>query len=158
MSARSQKLNEKPVPGNLALGAGHRLTKQRREVYDILLSKRDHPTATEVFVRAKERVPHISLATVYNCLETLTGAGLVRQVTLDRGPARYCPNLHEHGHFYCDKCGEVMDIDLAEAAMGSALRLPKGAQVDAIEITIKGCCAACAPKEAPKTKKATLGS
>ena len=32
---------------------GHRLTPQRREVYEVLLAQRDHPTATEVFMRAK---------------------------------------------------------------------------------------------------------
>ena len=45
---------------------GHRLTPQRREVYEVLLAQRDHPTATEVFMRAKQRMPSISLATVYN--------------------------------------------------------------------------------------------
>ena len=64
----------------LHLGGDLRLTRQRREVYDILMEQRDHPTATELFIKVKERVPTISLATVYNCLETLTGAGLVKQV------------------------------------------------------------------------------
>ena len=80
---------------------GHRLTPQRREVYDVLLSKRDHPTAVEVFTRVRDAVPNISLATVYNCLDTLTGCGLVRTVTHEREPARYCPNLEEHAHFFC---------------------------------------------------------
>jgi Fur family peroxide stress response transcriptional regulator len=49
---------------------GLRLTPQRRHVYEVLMAKRDHPTATEVFIRAQKRMPSISLATVYNCLET----------------------------------------------------------------------------------------
>ena len=61
---------------------GHRLTPQRREVYNVLLEDRDHPTATEVFLRAKKRVPSISLATVYNCLETLVECGLAKQVNV----------------------------------------------------------------------------
>ena len=57
---------------------GFRWTRQRREVYQVLLQERDHPTATELFLRAKAHIPDISLATVYNCLETLTQAGLVK--------------------------------------------------------------------------------
>ena len=51
--------------------SGIRLTKQREEVFGLLLQKRDHPTATEVFLRAKKHMPSISLATIYNCLEAL---------------------------------------------------------------------------------------
>ena len=52
---------------------GLRLTPQRRHVYEVLMDKRDHPTATEVFIRVQRRMPSISLATVYNCLETMVG-------------------------------------------------------------------------------------
>ena len=90
--------------------SGLRLTPQRREVLDVLLKKRDHPTATEVFMRVKKHRASISLATVYNCLETLVDCGLVRQVNVDREPTRYCPNLEEHGHFICNKCGGVHDV------------------------------------------------
>jgi len=67
---------------------GHRLTPQRREVYNVLLEDRDHPTATEVFIRAKKRIPAISLATVYNCLETLVECGLAKQVNVEREATR----------------------------------------------------------------------
>ena len=46
---------------------GFRFTSQRREVYDAIMAKRDHPTAVEVFMRVKEKMPSISLAT--NCLK-----------------------------------------------------------------------------------------
>jgi Fe2+ or Zn2+ uptake regulation protein len=132
----------------LALGGGHRLTPQRREVYDVILEKKDHPTATEIFLRAKDRMPHISLATVYNCLETLTQAGLVRQVHLDRAPSRYCPNLQEHAHFHCTTCGGVEDVFYGGVDPAQGWQLPPGASVNHFEIAIKGQCAHCA---APKT-------
>jgi hypothetical protein len=53
------------IPSELA---GLRMTKQRREVYSILLHDRDHPTANDVFRRVQDGMPSISLATVYNCL------------------------------------------------------------------------------------------
>lgn len=123
---------------------GHRLTPQRREVYQVLLSKRDHPTATEVFLRAKERRPNISLATVYNCLETLVECGLAKQVNVEREATRYCPNLEEHGHFFCESCGVVLDVALQSAGTSEkGWTLPHGYQVNHSEITLRGLCPAC---------------
>src|ERR1035441_959110 len=65
-----------------------RFTPQRQQVYDVLIQKRDHPTAEEVFIRAKQAMPDISMATVYNCLDALVQCGLVRQVQLERGATR----------------------------------------------------------------------
>ena len=132
----------------LALGPEYRLTKQRREVYEVLKEQLDHPTATEVFIRAKTRVPGISLATVYNCLETLTHSGLVKQVNLDRGPSRYCPNLKEHGHFHCETCGTVSDVELNDTT-DTALNLPRGSVVNRIEISLRGLCPKCAKAAKP---------
>ena len=44
--------------------SGLRLTKQRQEVYQVLLEQRDHPTANEVYQRVRKKLPSISLATV----------------------------------------------------------------------------------------------
>src|SRR5579859_7046756 len=75
---------------------GFRFTPQREHVYSVLVRKRDHPTAEEVFIRAKREIPEISMATVYNCLDALVKCGLVRHVTVQRGAARFCPNMREH--------------------------------------------------------------
>jgi len=124
--------------------SGHRLTPQRREVYDVLLEKRDHPTATEVFLRAKTRMPSISLATVYNCLETLVDCGLAIQVNVEREATRYCPNLKQHGHFVCDRCSKIFDVPLAEGAETErAWEVPAGFTVQHCEITLRGVCADC---------------
>ena len=77
------------------------MTKQRKVVYEILMDERDHPTASEVFLRAKAQMPGISLATVYNCLEAMTQAGLIKQVNVVREASRFCPNLRPHAHFFC---------------------------------------------------------
>ena len=121
-----------------------RMTKQRRVVYDVLTDELDHPTASEVFIRSKVRMPGISLATVYNCLETLTQAGIVRQVNVDRDASRFCPNLEPHAHFFCSECHQVFDINLKRAGDAvSPWRLPKGSEVDDVEVAMKGRCPDC---------------
>ena len=129
------------------LGAGGlRATPQREHVYDVLLQKRDHPTAEEVFLRAKRGMPDISLATVYNCLDALVQCGLVRQVQLDRGATRFCPNMREHGHFYCDTCDTVYDVDLP-AKPKPTIILPHGFKAEHFEVAIHGICPDCAKKK-----------
>jgi Fur family transcriptional regulator, peroxide stress response regulator len=125
--------------------SGLRLTAQRQEVLAVLLEKRDHPTAEEVFIRAKRRLPEVSLATVYNCLEALTRCGLLRQVNLERGAARYCPNMAAHSHFHCEGCGGIYDVELAAAALKP--HLPRGFQLSHSEISLRGLCANCARTE-----------
>jgi len=108
-----------------------------------LLQKMDHPTAEEVFLRAKRGRPDISMATVYNCLDALFSCGMARQVNVDRGATRFCPNMREHCHFYCDTCAKVFDIDLPSAGPGG-ITLPKGFKAARFEIAIHGLCAKCA--------------
>jgi Fur family peroxide stress response transcriptional regulator len=123
--------------------SGFRFTPQRRCVYDVLIHKRDHPTADEVFLRAKKAMSEISHATVYNCLDALVKSGLARQVQLQRGATRFCPNMEEHCHYYCDACGEVFDVPLNSPTMPG----PKGFKVDHYDIAVHGLCADCAGKQ-----------
>ncbi|HOA61978.1 MAG: transcriptional repressor [Verrucomicrobia bacterium] len=125
---------------------GRRLTAQRRQVYNVLLLKRDHPSAEEVFMRAKSAMPDISMATVYNCLETLVTCGLVRQVNHDRKATRYCSNMQHHHHFYCDGCGGAFDIDPGGAGGQLRLEMPPGFRVRNFEILFRGYCPECAAK------------
>lgn len=122
--------------------SGLRFTAQRHQVLSVLLEKRDHPTAEEVFIRAKRKMPEISMATVYNCLDALVKCSLVRHVNLDRAATRYCPNMTDHSHFRCDACGRIYDIELA--ARDLACNVPKGFQVSHSEVSLRGLCAGCA--------------
>jgi len=118
---------------------GLQMTRQRCLVYSILLSHRDHPSANEVFERAKLKMPSISLATVYNCLEALVKHGAVKQVNFERESSRYCPNLTEHGHFHDAKSGTIIDVPLKKGVtLSDLLDLPQGAQIENFEITLRG--------------------
>src|SRR5256885_5221716 len=125
--------------------SGFRFTPQREHVYNVLLEERDHPTAEQVFLRAKNRMPDISMATVYNCLDALVKCGLVKQVSLDRGAMRFCPNMHEHCHFYCESCGGGYDIDLTHAR--PEIPVPRGFRTRHYEVSIRGLCPDCAAKK-----------
>ena len=134
------------------IASGLRPTPQREVVFKVILEKRDHPTADEIFARVKAQLPTISLATVYNCLETLVQCGLVRQVNLERAPTRYCPNLHEHAHFHDQATGQIYDVDLPPELIARLHEvLPSGFHADVIELTFRG---AAGSKRRPTNLKA----
>lgn len=120
--------------------SGFRFTPQRQHIYSVLMETRDHPTADQVFMRAKQGMGDISMATVYNCLDALVKSGVVRQVNLDRAAARYCPNMTEHCHFHCSDCGRIFDIDLSDKPSVPEARLPRGFKPDQIDIAMRGHC------------------
>ncbi|QYY35725.1 Fur family transcriptional regulator [Ruficoccus sp. ZRK36] len=125
---------------------GLRATRQREHVYAVLLTQRDHPTADEVYARAKQVMPSISLATVYNCLETLVECDLVKKLNYEREPSRFCPNDGEHAHFLDEGTGRVFDIDLPENFMHEITNvLPQGFEAKKFKLSFTGY----APKDLP---------
>lgn len=126
--------------------SGLRLTPQRELVYGVLLSQRDHPSAEEVYARVRNQLPSISLATVYNCLETLVTCGLVKQVNMERGASRYCPNLCEHAHLHDEASGKVFDLELpGELCAKLHSLLPEGYSLSSIELNFHARPAAGVP-------------
>ena len=118
---------------------GLRMTKQRKVVYEVLAENRDHPTAQTIFERVQKRLPSISLATIYNCLDALVNHNVVKQVNIDREPSRYCPNTSDHGHFHDKTSGSVIDIKFKpDVDLTQFLDLPDGAVIEDLELNIKG--------------------
>ncbi len=89
-----------------------RLTPQRAAVYEYLASVTSHPTAEEVYLGVKERLPRVSLATVYSALELLVRAGLATKLAYGDASARYDVRTDAHSHLRCLDCGRVDDLDV----------------------------------------------
>jgi Fe2+ or Zn2+ uptake regulation protein len=66
-----------------------------------------------VFAGVRQRIPNISLATVYKALEALVGAGLAGRIAADNGPTRYDGRSDAHYHMRCAQTGEVIDLPVA---------------------------------------------
>ncbi len=71
-----------------------------------------HLTASEVYDLVRERLPNISLGTVYRNLEVLSDLGLIRRLDLGDTKRRYDFTTEKHYHIRCVKCGRVEDIDI----------------------------------------------
>ena len=92
-----------------------RATRQLTAVHEVLAAATDHPTAEQVYHRVRQRLPNVSLGTVYRNLDKLREQGRLRVVRLGGGQAHYDAMLDEHDHFVCERCGSVHDLT-AEAA------------------------------------------
>jgi Fe2+ or Zn2+ uptake regulation protein len=122
------------------------LTAQRRVVMDVLARRCDHPTAEQIHTAVEERLPNVSLGTVYRNLELLQRLGLVRSLAHPGSTARFDPNLAPHHHFICERCGSVHDLT-PERVSGSG-RLDFVAGEDGheghdVSVTVRGTCRAC---------------
>ncbi len=99
-------------------------------IYEALRDARDHPTAEALFKRVAPHVDRLSLATVYNTLETLCAAGLARRLPLN-GCCRFEAADAEHLHIRFADTAEIADVP---PELGSRLmrELPREA-LEAIE-------------------------
>jgi Fur family transcriptional regulator, iron response regulator len=121
----------------LLRGRGIPPTAQRLAVAEYVLTTEDHPSADEVLVRAKERLPMLSRATVYNTLHLLVDKGLLRELTFAGGRIVYDCNVIPHHHFIDEQTGIVHDIPF-DAVRVSKLDLPPGFDVREYMVVMRG--------------------
>ncbi len=100
-----------PVAAELLRQKGVKPTPQRVVITEHLLNTVSHPTADEIMEAVSDKLPvALSRATVYNTLNALVEAGVVREVFTEPGCARYDANTSEHHHFVDVKSGHIFDI------------------------------------------------
>ncbi|SER93948.1 Fur family transcriptional regulator [Lachnobacterium bovis] len=89
-------------------------SKQRDAIYNFLKLRVDHPTAEIVYQNVKQEFPKLSLGTVYRNLMLLTELGQIQRLQVGDGVDHFDPNVKQHSHFVCEKCGCVSDLPYNE--------------------------------------------
>ena len=79
------------------------MTRQRAVILEVIRSDMCHHTAEEIFALAKEKLPTISRATVYNNLKSLEEEQVIRRINGEDGSARYDKSYIPHGHLFCNE-------------------------------------------------------
>jgi Fe2+ or Zn2+ uptake regulation protein len=125
--------------------ASLRVTRPRVAV---LSAVHAHPHAdTETVIRTvRTDLPDVSHQTVYDALNALTAAGLVRRIQPSGSVARYESRVGDnHHHVVCRTCGVIADVD---CAAGEAPCLTAsddlGFKIDEAEVIYWGVCPDCA--------------
>jgi Fur family peroxide stress response transcriptional regulator len=125
-----------------------KLTHQRLEICREVAESGDHPDAETVYTGVKERVPTVSLDTVYRTLHLLLDLGLIEMVGASRESMRFDGNTAPHHHFTCAKCGLVHDFvsDEFDRLIVPADVKALGA-VRKIQVDVRGICRTCSETE-----------
>ena len=96
---------------NLCVEKGMRMTDQRRVVARVLSTSQDHPDVEELYRRAHQVDPHISIATVYRTVKLFEDAGILERHDFRDGRSRYeeVPESH-HDHLIDVATGSVIEF------------------------------------------------
>ena len=146
MKIQGQDIEERMARFNdICRNSGAKLTHQRLEVFREVAQTGDHPDAETVFKGVRNRMPTISLDTVYRTLWWLKDLGLIKTLGPPRERARFDANLGRHHHFICTQCGLTHDVYIEEF---NRLELPESIQsigyAEMTQVEVKGICHQCA--------------
>ena len=135
--------------------AGLKVTHQRLEVYRALFTATDHPTAESLHHRLREKLPTISLDTVYRTLATLASHGLINKVETAASLARFEVTRIPHHHLICRECGEIVDFTwplMDDLTLPD--EVPAWGEIDHKSVVVYGVCAKCLrPRRRPRTQR-----
>lgn len=128
---------------------GLKLTRQRLEVVDILAYERTHPSARDIFLKARQRVPSISMSTVYYTLSTFKRDGAVKELEFCDRENRYESNIADHLDLVCRCCGSIEDYSGKVPLPRRQVESATGFTVDQIRFEYYGLCKGCRTKQHP---------
>lgn len=118
--------------------AGLRPTRQRISLGEILFGRGDrHVSAEALHAEAAAAGETVSLATVYNTLRAFTGAGLVRELTIDANRVYFDTNIGAHHHFFDERNGALTDIPAELIKIDGVPTPPEGAEIEAIDVIVR---------------------
>lgn len=117
------------------------MTKQRALIKKIVTSAKSHLSAQQVYEAAKQQMPTIAMATIYNNLNVLAECGAICRVKIDGRVELYDGELKPHAHLVCDTCGYIEDLHLE----GVLPYIREEYKIDAnsFELTIHYVCDKC---------------
>ena len=126
---------------------GMRVTPQRIEIFKEVAKSCEHPDAEKIYDSIKQKMPNVSVDTVYRTLASLEDLNMIFRVDNQLPKARFDADLRPHSHFICVQCNEVYDIFLET---DEEIQIPRNAkkfgEIKDVNIQIRGICNKCLKK------------
>ena len=120
------------------------MTHQRLVIFEEEARSQGHPDIATINHRVREKIPTVSLDTVYRTLWMLDAMGLIMTVSPSREKVRFDGNVTPHHHFVCSICGEAHDVDYPGLDAVTAPEEVEGiGRVDAVHVELRGVCKRC---------------
>ena len=115
-------------------------TRYKGAILDFLRSKRQHVSAVEVFDAVREKIPNVSLGTIYRNLAMLIESGEIISVETNNKCVYYDGFPSSHAHFVCTECKKIFDFP-TESAPSEPQKA--GFLVEKQRVVYYGRCANC---------------
>ena len=134
-----------------------RMTRQRRLVLEELRKLKNHPSADYLFGVVRQKMPNISLGTVYRNLDVLVNSGQALKLDLAGGQCRYDGDTSPHHHIRCRLCRTVDDLpESAVAGIDNPRVFDSDYVVTGWRMEFEGVCPGCqhSQTEAPAIQEA----
>lgn len=120
-----------------------RFTTQRRAILEELQKVQTHPTADEVYEMVRNRLPKVSLGTIYRNLDMLASQGMIQKLHVADTQMRFDGNPAPHLHIYCQECGRVADIHASLQISQLLQDLDTDFEITGYTLFFQGICPAC---------------
>lgn len=117
------------------------MTVQRKLILKIINESEYHLNADQIYTLAKEEMPGIALATVYNNLKFLSDHAFIRKIGVADSADFYDKSIKPHDHIICDTCGRISDIN--HGGMKKALERAIGSKITGYELNVHYVCPEC---------------
>ncbi len=117
-------------------------SKQREAILEVLRNTDTHPTANWIYEKVREKIPNISLGTVYRNLSALSSEGEILLLKVGDTFDHFDGDISPHAHLYCKKCGKIIDKCLKPNHIENLLS-DADFQVDTTFCVAYGICKNC---------------
>ncbi len=119
-----------------------RYSSRREAILEVLKNTKEHPDADAVYEKVREKIPNISLGTVYRNLRELGESGELNTLETEDGSTHFDADTSRHAHFVCKGCGKIGDL-FGYADVATALE-HAGYKVESVKTVVYGLCPDCA--------------
>ncbi len=121
-----------------------RKSHQRETILETIRGMHTHPTADEVYIEVKKKIPQISLGTVYRNLELLASMGEIKRLEVAGKKMRFDGGTRPHPHIICIRCGKIEDYPLSHfPEVREGFDPDTGYTIVECAINILGICPQC---------------
>lgn len=126
------------------------MTTYEQEIYAVINTSNDHLTVEQIFAQVREKQPKVVLATIYNNVNKLCEAGLIRRISVEGSPDRY-DRIQRHDHLVCRRCRRLADLTFTD--LTESLRTEVGGAFLSYDLKVFYLCPDCREHQKDKLYK-----
>ncbi|MGX3010841.1 Fur family transcriptional regulator [Helicobacter sp. 23-1044] len=120
-----------------------KVTAQRVAILDEIY-KNGHSSVDDIYMLIKERIPRVSLATIYKNILLMQNAEVLKSIKTPTQKQKYELNKNPHIHLHCRICDKLEDFDLDMSDFRAYCEEKSGySKIDDTAVIFSGVCRAC---------------